>query len=278
MRQSTLGSALVLLVCSGALPACDNAQPVLEDEQRAEVHDLDADQICADIEACCGVDVLNCENSVVNAADWLARQVEWAEDAGLALTRDEACPLLPYAVGVASECSGASSCAPPCNAWVGSVPEGGECETVGDLSNCAQGLSCFAVTSGSEPHVGTCANPCNTVGLACNDYEAMWGNDYILGTSHACGPAGYCDAELGDWGTCAAVRQLGDACPENRGCANGLYCDETQVCAPQRGPGELCDQSQQCIDGHLCDDATGRCYEEWVAPAPDAPLGCSWAV
>jgi hypothetical protein len=262
-----LGAAVVL--------GCDPGEPVLEDvDDRVEVPSS-VEDACEAMEACCGMEAPACAAELERAADYALVNAEYAAQFGIAFTRDEACPLLPFGAEIATRCVDETQCAAPCKPYVGTVAAGGACQFFGDIDDCAQGLLCFGTSSDERGvHTGVCDDPCDRVGQACDDLAAEYptGGRYLGRGSSSCGPVGYCT----DAGVCAAVHPPGAACPDAEGCAEGYYCDDASTCAPRLGPGEACTRTEACMDGSLCDGTSGTCIEEWEGQDLAAPLGCTW--
>jgi hypothetical protein len=277
--QVSVAVAVAIVGCDLGEPVVQGT-PVLEDVESMET--LDFDSICADIEACCGIDTVHCAQELSTLADGVAWDVQFLADHGVQLQRDDACPVLPHASALALQCNVDEACVAPCNPWVGTVEAGSQCRRFGHASDCAQGLQCFgAIEAQDGMDIGVCADPCATTGIACRNSGSFVSNGWLLEGSRQCGPVGYCDADIDAWATCTPVLQAGDPCPQGRGCAIGLYCDSagpSQVCAPRKSPGSTCDPSlgaDQCVDGYLCEQ--GMCVQEWSAAPQGAPLGCASA-
>ena len=136
----------------------------------------------------------------------------------------------------------AGVCAPPCNAWHGSLPVGSFCEVVASnveagvaFSACAQGLSCVG---------GVCVNPCQLVddlpglGQPCPQFVCAEGATCDLesqicvalpqlpGPGEAC-VDGLCDPDraicVADANVCAALPTIGQPCVMGQ-CDANSYC------------------------------------------------------
>ena len=261
------------------LLACDLAEPVLQDVVDAqtplEIESL-VEEACASIEACCGLEAPSCASELTSHVEGVLFAAEYAADLGVEVTRDEACPLLPFEPEIAARCSAEPQCTAPCKPYVGSVEAGGACRGVLDVDDCAQGLLCFSTFAGSTGvREGVCADPCDRVGQACTDDDGLMptGGKYLFRGSWACGPVAYCSGA----GVCASVHAIGGACADGTGCVEGSYCGPEGACVVRLGLDAACSSTAECTDGLLCDEGSGTCRQEWEGLDPEAPLGCAWA-
>lgn len=139
-------------------------------------------------------------------------------------------------------CTYDSDCAEP------AICAAGTCVVVDACSTQDEGAACLD---------GTCAD-----GLYCDDHEtdlcqqsyplghACNDNDYI-----ACGPAAFCDSELGE---CVPLRQEGESCLGDYQCVGetARCVSPTLTCATPRPDGEPCEVAAQCAS-YACVDTDG---------------------
>jgi hypothetical protein len=164
-------------------------------------------------------------------------------------------------------------CAPPCNAWYGSLPAGSFCTNVAvsaeagvGFSNCAQGLSCLG---------GVCLDPCQLgndlpgLGQPCPGFVCASGAvcdlesqicvvaEPLPGPGESCAN-GVCDPMravcVAEVGVCAALPSVGQPCVSGL-CDAQSYCGSSDVCVAR--PPLVCGLLAGGIGGDGDGDPTG---------------------
>ncbi|WP_437730551.1 hypothetical protein [Sorangium sp. So ce1335] len=160
---------------------------------------------------------------------------------------------------------------PSClDAWDGSVPEGGTCNTDWD---CARDR-CVHTVDASGQRTSACTaraaagEPCSSAfdcdeALRCDQPSPPSAGTCAprLGVGGACKGSSDCQEELrcGEDDTCQTREQAGGPCTSDEDCAAGTTCDGA-ACAPLGAAGAPCTSSWDCASS-ACVDATGTCAD-----------------
>ncbi|WP_437672162.1 hypothetical protein [Sorangium sp. So ce131] len=160
---------------------------------------------------------------------------------------------------------------PSClDAWDGSVPEGGTCDTDWDCvrDRCVRTTDASGQTTSACTAWAAAGEPCTSPfdcdeALRCDQPSSPDAGTCAprLAAGGSCKGSRDCEEELrcGPDGTCQAREQAGDPCVSDEDCAAGTTCDGG-ACAPLGAAGAPCSYDSDCAS-FACVDATGTCAD-----------------